>query len=87
MDPSGSASASRAPPGLSQSSDSHLPKGEGPSLVVIRPVCRGLERGGVRGSQIRASVEVRVPPTRACVQCGARVLFVFRRFAILEPRG
>ena len=49
VDPSGSASAPRASPGLSQSSDSHLPKGGGSSLVVIRPVCRGLERGGALG--------------------------------------
>ena len=32
-DPSGSASAPRASPGLSQSSDSHLPKGRGPLLL------------------------------------------------------
>ena len=52
VDPSGSASAPRASPGLSQSSDSHLPKGRGSSLVVIRPVCRGLERGVLaRGSR------------------------------------
>ena len=63
-------------PGLSQSSDSHLPKGRGVRrATVTRPVCRRSRREETLGSQIRAS-SWPVCQARVCVPCGASVLFV-----------
>ena len=87
MDLSGSAAAPRVSSGLSQSSDFRLP-------VCRRalPCCNSARApwtwvgGRPRGLKIRASVEARVPPTRARRPVW-RSRLSFSRFAILEPRG